>query len=161
MNIEIICVGGLKEPWLKEAEREYLKRLSPYIKIIITEVSEKKLAKNPSSADENIVRKAEGEALLKHSDKHNGAYIYALDNRGKQFTSEVFANRLGELALSGKSALIFIIGGSLGLPEEVRQKADMVLSFSDMTFLHQMTRIILLEQLYRAQKIQRGEPYHK
>jgi len=161
MNVEIVCVGNLKEPWLKEAEREYIKRLSSYIKVNITEVSEKRLAKNPSPADEDIVRKAEGEALMNQSEKQKDAYVFALDMRGKQYASEGFAKQLGKLALSGKSTVIFLIGGSLGLPEEVRQKADMVLSFSEMTFPHQMTRIILLEQLYRAQKILRGEPYHK
>ena len=161
MNIEIVCIGSLKEPWLKEAEKEYIKRLSSYVKVNITESSEKRLAKNPSPADEDIVRKTEGETLLNFSEKYNNAFIFALDMRGKQFSSEGFAKHLGELALSGKSTLVFLIGGSLGLPDEVRLKADLVLSFSDMTFPHQMMRIILLEQLYRAQKILRGEPYHK
>jgi 23S rRNA (pseudouridine1915-N3)-methyltransferase len=161
MNVEIICIGNLKEPWLKEAEREYIKRLSSYIKVNVTELSEKRLNKNPSPADEDIVREAEGEALLQCAEKHNGAVIFTLDMRGKQFTSEGFAKQINGLALSGKTKYVFLIGGSLGLPEKVRQKADILLSFSDMTFTHQMMRIILLEQLYRTQKILRGEPYHK
>ena len=161
MKIEIICIGGLKEPWLKGAEGEYKKRLSPYVKVNVTEISEKRLAKNPSPADEEIVRESEGKAILHSAGKHNGACLIALDMRGKRFSSEGFAKKIDELALSGKSTLVFLIGGSLGLSEEVRNNADIVISFSDMTFPHQMMRVILLEQLYRAQKILRGEQYHK
>jgi len=161
MNIEIICIGSLKEHWLKEAEREYKKRLSVYVKVKTTEISEKKLPKNPSLADEEIVRESEGKALLHSAEKLGGAFLIALDMRGKQFSSEGFAKKIDELGLSGKSTLVFLIGGPLGLSEEVRKKADIVLSFSDMTFPHQMMRIIFLEQLYRAQKILRNEPYHK
>ena len=161
MNIEIVCIGSLKETWLKEAEREYLKRLSSYLKINVVELSEKPLRKNPSAADEEIVRKAEGKALLDYTEKLNGAYIFALDMRGKQFSSPELAKKIDELFIYGKSTLVFLIGGSLGLPEEARKKADNVLSFSELTFPHQMMRIILLEQLYRTQKILRGEPYHK
>ena len=161
MNIEIICIGSLKEPWLKEAEREYLKRLVPYLKINITELSEKRLSKNPSPADEEMVRNDEGKALLNCAAKFSGAFVYALDMRGKQLSSEGFANQIKEHALRGRSTLVFLIGGSLGLPEIVRQKADKALSFSEMTFPHQLMRIILLEQIYRSQKILSGEPYHK
>jgi 23S rRNA (pseudouridine1915-N3)-methyltransferase len=161
MNVEVICIGSLKEPWLKEAEKEYIKRLSSYVKINITELNERRLTKNPSPSDEDLVRKEEGEALLHSTEKYNGAIIYTLDMRGKQFTSEGFAKQINEFALIGKSTHVFLIGGSLGLPERARQKADIVLSFSEMTFPHQMMRIILLEQLYRTQKILRGEPYHK
>ena len=161
MNIEIVCIGSLKETWLKEAEREYLKRLSPYLKINVVELGESPLRKNPSAADEELVRKAEGKALIDYTDKLNSAYVFALDMRGKQFTSPELAKQIDELLIYGKSTLAFLIGGSLGLPEEVRQKADKVLSFSELTFPHQMMRIILLEQLYRTQKILRGEPYHK
>ena len=161
MNIEIICIGSLKEHWQKEAEREYKKRLSFYVKVNVTEIHEKRLAKNPSPAEEEIVRVSEGKAILHSAEKHPGAFIIALDMRGKQYSSENFAKKIDELAFSGKPTLVFLIGGSLGLSEEVRKKSDIVLSFSEMTFPHQMMRPILLEQLYRAQKISRGEVYHK
>jgi len=158
MNIEIICIGSLKEPYLKEAEAEYLKRLTPYCKVGVTELRESRLPKNAGAAEEEAVRRSEGEALLAAAEK---GYLIALDPRGKQQPSEKFAGTIQKLATDGKSTLIFLIGGSLGLPETVRGKADAVLSFSEMTFPHQLMRIILLEQIYRAQKIMRGETYHK
>jgi len=167
MNIEIISIGGLKEPWLREAEKEYSKRLSSYVKLSIVELNEKRLPPGAGEAEEEIVRKGEGEALLARAgktgnkDRTGNTFVYALDPRGKQMTSEEFSKDIAGLALQGKSNLIFLIGGSLGLPETVRQKADRVLSFSEMTFPYQLMRIILLEQIYRAWKIQRGETYHK
>jgi len=161
MNIEIICVGSLKEPYLKSAESEYIKRLSVYCKIMVTELREERLPQRAGPAEEESVRALEGEALLAAAGKHEGAYVFALDMRGGQLTSEKFADRFGELALTGKSNVVFLIGGSLGLSGAVRKKADYVLSFSEMTFPHQLMRVILLEQIYRAQKILRGEPYHK
>jgi 23S rRNA (pseudouridine1915-N3)-methyltransferase len=161
MNIEIICIGNLKEPWLREAEREYVKRLAPYCKLSITELGEKRLPKNASVADEEKVRKSEGEALLLCTEKYISAYVYTMDMRGKQLTSEEFSEQIAGHALTGRTPLIFLVGGSLGLPEAARKRADRVLSFSEMTFPHQLARIILLEQLYRSQKILRGEPYHK
>ena len=161
MNIEIICIGSLKEPWLRDAEKEYLKRLIPYLKISVTELPEKKLPKNASASDEEMIKDAEGDAILNHAERYKGAFVFAMDMRGKQFTSIGLAEKIDELAGLGKSTLVFMIGGSLGLTEKVRQKADMNLSFSELTFPHQMIRVILLEQLYRSQKILRGEPYHK
>ena len=158
MNVEIICIGTLKEPYLKEAESEYLKRLTPYCKVNITELREARLPRGAGEAEEEAVRRSEGEALLAAADK---GYLFALDPRGKQQPSEKFADTIQKLAIDGKSILVFLIGGSLGLPDSVRGKVDKVLSFSEMTFPHQLMRIILLEQLYRAQKILRGEPYHK
>ncbi len=162
MNIEIICIGNLKESWLREAEKEYLKRLAPYLKVTVTELRETRLPKNAGSAEEETVRIREGESLLAAAEKTgNTAWLFALDMRGKQQTSEKFAEYLSELALNGKSTFVFLIGGSLGLSDKVRKNADRLLSFSEMTFPHQLMRVILLEQLYRAQKIERGEPYHK
>jgi rRNA large subunit m3Psi methyltransferase RlmH len=161
MNIEIICIGNLKEPWLKDAEKEYLKRLSPYLKLTITELSETKLPKNSGKAEEEAVKEKEGEALLNSIEKYRDAFVFALDMRGKQFSSEKFSEQISELTLQGKSTFVFLIGGSLGLSEKTRKKADKILSFSEMTFPHQLMRVILLEQIYRSQKIQRGEPYHK
>ena len=161
MNIEIIAIGNLKEEYLRKAEKEYLKRLTPYCKISVTEMRETRLPRNAGPEEEEKTRQSEGESLMAAARKREGAYIIALDMRGVRMTSEQFAEQIEKSAVSGKSAYTFLIGGSLGLPEAVRQKADLVLSFSDMTFPHQMMRIILLEQIYRAYKIQRGEPYHK
>ena len=162
MNIEIICIGSLKEPYLREAESEYLKRLKPYCKISVTEVREVRLPQDAGETEEEMVRLKEGEALLTAAEKQkNGAYVFALDMRGRQQTSEKFAETIQKLANRGKSKLVFIIGGSLGLSDAVRKQADAVLSFSEMTFPHQLMRVVLLEQVYRAQKILRGEPYHK
>ena len=161
MNIEIVCIGNLKEPWLKDAEKEYAKRLSSYLKLNVTELNEKKLPKNSGKAEEEAVKEKEGEALINYVEKFGDAFVFALDMRGKQFTSERFSEEISELTLKGKSTFIFLIGGSLGLSEKVRKKADKILSFSEMTFPHQLMRIILLEQIYRSQKIQRSEPYHK
>jgi len=157
MNIEIICIGTLKEPYLRDAEKEYLKRMVPYCKMKVTELREARLLQG----EEETVRLREGESLLNAADKSEKVYVIALDMRGKQQSSEKFADTLKKLALGGKSSLVFLIGGSLGLSEAVRKRADTVISLSEMTFPHQLTRIILLEQLYRAQKILRGEPYHK
>jgi len=161
MNVEIICIGTLKETWLREAEGEYIKRLTPYCKVSVTELRESRLAQDAGAAEEEAVRLSEGAALLAAAKKKGKAYVFALDMRGRKLTSEKFADTIQKLALEGKSALVFLIGGSLGLPEAVREGADFVLSFSEMTFPHQMMRVLLTEQLYRAQKILRGEPYHK
>lgn len=161
MNVEIIGIGSLKESYLREAEREYLKRLSAYLKISVTEIREARLPQNAGSAEEEGVRTREGEALLEAAGKHKNAFVFALDMRGRGPTSEGFAKQIEELSLAGHSTLVFIIGGSLGLSGEVRKRAGAVISFSAMTFPHQLMRIILLEQIYRAQKILRNEPYHK
>ena len=161
MNIEIICIGNLKEPYLRDAEKEYLKRLTPYCKVSVTELREERLPKDAGAAEEENVRKKEGEALINAAEKKGSAYVFALDMRGAGKTSEKFAENIQEIAGRGKSTIVFFIGGSLGLSKTVRERADAVLSLSGMTFPHQLTRVILLEQLYRAQKILRGEPYHK
>jgi len=162
MNIEIICIGSLKEEYLREAEREYIKRIQPYSKAIVTELREIRLPKGAGEAEEENVRCLEGETLLNAAkSKGNDTYVFALDIRGKQHSSDKFAETIQKLTLSGKSNHIFMIGGSLGLSDAVRNRADALLSFSEMTFPHQLMRVILLEQLYRAQKILRGEPYHK
>jgi len=151
----------MKEQYLRDAEKEYLKRLSPYCKIFVTELKEERLPRDAGRAEEDRVRAAEGKALMSAAAKTEKAYVLALDMRGRQQTSEKFAKKLSGLALEGKSDLVFLIGGSLGLPEQTREKADETISLSEMTFPHQLVRVILLEQLYRAQKISRGEPYHK
>ncbi|MDR3363532.1 MAG: 23S rRNA (pseudouridine(1915)-N(3))-methyltransferase RlmH, partial [Clostridiales Family XIII bacterium] len=148
MNIEILCIGSLKERYFRDAESEYLKRLAPYCKIKVTELRETRLPQNAGEADEEAVRAHEGETLLAAAEKsgtanRNGTFLFALDPRGRGLSSEAFAARFSEFALSGKQSIIFLIGGSLGFSDAVRKKADTVLSFSEMTFPHQLMRIIL------------------
>lgn len=159
MNIKIITVGKLKEKYLKDAVNEYLKRLSAYAKVEIIELAEERISDNPSEAEEYQVRQKEGERILKAIPDQ--AYVLALAIQGKQLSSEDLAQKISDLALRGNSNLVLIIGGSIGLSDEVYKRADFQLSFSKMTFPHQLIRVILLEQVYRAFKINRGEKYHK
>ena len=180
MTIEISCTGKLKEKYWQDAAAEYSKRLSRFCKLKITELPEARLAGN-SEADEKAVIEAESRAVLaklgrpsfsgnvqekgsagkaSQSDRAQ-SFVAALDVRGKELSSEALAAKLSDLALSGKSRIVFIIGGSLGLSEELLKACDMRLSFSPMTFPHQLMRVILLEQVYRAFKINAGETYHK
>ena len=159
MNITIICIGKLKEKYWRDAVAEYSKRLGGYCSLAIRELKEAPLPANPSPADEEAVKKAEGEAIL--GAIRDQSYVISLEVKGKKFSSEELAARMADLALDGKSDVTFLIGGSLGLSEEVSRRADLRLSFSDMTFPHQMMRVILLEQIYRSFKINRNETYHK
>lgn len=159
MNITIISVGKLKERYLKEAVEEYSKRLSKYCKLDIIEVADEKAPENMSRAEEEAVKQKEGQAILKHI--KNDTYAIALAIEGKMLSSEGFSEFINGLGIKGKSNIAFIIGGSLGLSDEVLRRADYKLSFSPMTFPHQLMRVILLEQIYRGFKIIRGEPYHK
>lgn len=163
MNIEIICIGNLKEKYWRDAEAEYAKRLSSYCGIKITELKETRLPANASPADETALIEVESQSLIKAGLKHAGKRRYAmvLDRCGKSFSSEAFAGHIKNLALSGDSDVCLMIGGSLGLSKEILDTSDMAISFSEMTFPHQLMRIILLEQLYRAYRINRNEPYHK
>ena len=159
MNIRIIAVGKLKEKYWRDAAAEYSKRLGAYCNIEVTEIKESPLRANPSAADEEAVKIAEGEDILRHIGKSD--YVITLEIKGKSLTSEQLADKIASLALEGKSNLAFVIGGSLGLSAEVSRRADFKLSFSAMTFPHQMMRVILLEQIYRSFKINRNETYHK
>lgn len=159
MQIKIIAVGKLKERYLKDAADEYLKRLSAYCKIEIAEVSEEKISDNPSKSEEDMVRQKEGQRIVKAIAERD--YVIALDISGKQLSSEELAEKIQDLALYGNSSIALIIGGSIGLSQEVLKRSDFHLSFSKMTFPHQLMRIILLEQIYRAFKINAGQPYHK
>ena len=162
MNIEIICVGKLKEKYWTDAIAEYSKRLGRFCRLTITELPEVRLADNAGPAEEAAVIKAESENILKKLEgRGNGSYVIALDVLGKQKTSEELAAFISDLALDGKSTIYFIIGGSLGLSQELLGKADHRLSFSKMTFPHQLMRVVLLEQIYRAFKINNHEKYHK
>jgi 23S rRNA (pseudouridine1915-N3)-methyltransferase len=159
MNITIISVGKIKEKYLKNAIREYSKRLSRYCKLKYIEVSDEKAPENLSEAEMENIKDKEGEGILKSL--KDGTYVIALDIEGKMMSSEEFAEKLDKLAIQGRSDVTFIIGGSLGLSKDVLKRADFRLSFSPMTFPHQLMKVILLEQIYRGFRINRGEPYHK
>lgn len=159
MNITIISVGKLKEKYLKEGINEYLKRLSKYAKVDIIEVPDEKAPDNLSPKEEEMVKEKEGQGILRHI--KDNMYVVALDIKGKQLSSEELAEFLSQRALLGESSIAFIIGGSLGLSESVLNRANYKLSFSKMTFPHQLMRLILLEQIYRGFRIINGEPYHK
>jgi len=159
MNITVISVGKLKEKYLKEAIQEYATRLTKYCKLDIIEVPDEKAPENMSAAEEEIVKQKEGQTILKNI--KDDTYVIALAIQGKILSSEKFAGLISDLGLRGKSNIAFVIGGSLGLSDEVLKRADYHLSFSAMTFPHQLMRVILLEQVYRGFRIIRGEPYHK
>lgn len=159
MNISIITIGKLKEKYLKQGIDEYIKRLSAYAKVEVTELSDEKAPENLSEAEMEQVKGKEGERILQKIS--TDTYVIALAIQGKMKTSEQLAEDMDKLATYGKSKIAFIIGGSLGLSDEVMKRADEALSFSKMTFPHQLMRLVLVEQIYRAFRINRGEPYHK
>ncbi len=159
MKITCITVGKIKENYLKMAIEEYTKRLSKYCKLEIIELLDEKTPDNAPKLLEEQIKQKEGERILRAIGKDS--YKIALAIEGKQFGSVEFSNQLEKLGVNGVSHITFIIGGSLGLSKEVLKQADLLLSFSKMTFPHQLMRVILLEQVYRAYRIQNGEPYHK
>ncbi len=159
MKIDIIAVGKVKEKFYREALEEFFKRLSKYAKIQCMEVTDEKTPDGASLAIEEQIKQKEGERILKCLKED--AYIITLEVDGKKLDSIAFSRKLEALAIQGKSHIQFIIGGSLGLHSSVTAKSDYALSFSDMTFPHQLMRVILSEQLYRAYRIISGEPYHK
>jgi 23S rRNA (pseudouridine1915-N3)-methyltransferase len=159
MKITIISVGKLKEKYFTMAIEEYSKRLSRYCKLEMIEVTDEKTPDQASEAEENLIKKVEGDRILKNIKE--GAYVIALAIEGIMLTSVQLADKMEQLGVNGTSHLIFIIGGSLGLSNDVLNRADYQLSFSKMTFPHQMMRVILLEQIYRAYRINSNQPYHK
>lgn len=159
MNLTILCIGKLKERYWTEAVCEYSKRLSRCCDLSVEELKEEKAPQNPSLAEEEAVKQEEGRRMLSRIREHS--FVIALDVRGKALSSEDLASQMEQLAVEGNSSLTFLIGGSLGLSEAVLSRADFRLSFSRMTFPHQMMRVILLEQIYRSFKIIRKETYHK
>ena len=159
MKITIITVGKLKEKYLKDAIAEYIKRLSKYCKLEIVEVADEKTPDNACVVVEHAIRAKEAGRILKYVKED--AYVITLEINGKQLSSEELAEKIDRLGVQGTSHIIFIIGGSIGLGEEVLKKSDFSLSFSKMTFPHQLMRVILLEQVYRSYRIISGEPYHK
>lgn len=159
MNISIVTVGKLKEKYLKQGIEEYLKRLTSYAKVEIIEVADEKAPEELSELEMEQVKQKEGERILAKISQDT--HVIALAINGKMQSSEELADSLDKLATYGKSKLAFVIGGSLGLSDEVLKRSNDKLSFSKMTFPHQLMRLILVEQIYRAFRINRGEPYHK
>ena len=158
MKITIVCAGKIKEKYLSAGIAEFMKRLKPFAQVEIREIHEEKMPDSPSEAEKEQVLTREGEKLLKLVPE--GSYLFVLDVFGKEKSSEELAASIDKLGLSGRSNITFLIGGAFGLSSEVRKSADELLSFSRMTFTHQMVRLLLVEQIYRAFKINRGEKYH-
>lgn len=159
MKIELICVGKLKEKYLVQAIDEYSKRLSRYCKLNMIELADEKTPDNASEKEELMIKDKEGEKIL--SKISDTAYVVALDLQGKMLSSEELASFIEDCGVRGNSHLIFVIGGSLGLSDAVRARANYKLCFSKMTFPHQLFRVMLLEQIYRGFRINNNEPYHK
>lgn len=157
MNINIICVGKLKEKYWVMAENEYSKRLSRFVKLNLIQLPDEKLTGNDSL--DNIAKEKEGEKIISKIPKNS--FVIAMDIKGKQLSSEEFSKQIENLSITGKSNITFIIGGSLGISDSVLKKVDKKISFSKMTFPHQLFRIMLLEQIYRSFKIINNETYHK
>lgn len=159
MRITIVAVGKVKEAFFRDAIEEYSKRLSRYVKLEIVAVPDEMTPDNASRAEELEIRRKEGSRIL--SKIKDNDVVCCLEIEGKKLTSEGLATWLEKQAVSGSSNICFVIGGSLGLHPDVIKRADFHLSFSDMTFPHQLMRVILLEQIYRAERIINHEPYHK
>ncbi len=159
MQIDIICVGKVKEQYLRDAIAEYSKRLGRYCKLNILEVADEKTPEHASEGVERQIKAKESERIAKHIKP--GAYVIALAIDGQQVTSEGFARKIDQLGIQGVSHIQFVIGGSIGMDDAILRQANYKLSFSKMTFPHQLMRVILLEQVYRAYKINAHEPYHK
>ncbi|MCR4611312.1 MAG: 23S rRNA (pseudouridine(1915)-N(3))-methyltransferase RlmH [Lachnospiraceae bacterium] len=159
MNIKILSVGKIKESFYKEAISEYQKRLSRYCNFKIIEVADEKTKENATQKEIDIVLEKESDRIINHIKDND--YVISLAIEGKKMDSVQFADKINSLGVNGVSDICFIIGGSLGLHRDVLSKSDMLLSFSDMTFPHQLMRVILSEQIYRAFRIINHEPYHK
>ena len=159
MKIKIYAIGHLKEAYLKQGINEYLERLKPYAQVEIVEVNDESVNDNPSLKEIEIVKDKEGQKVLKLL--KNNEYLIGLDLVNKQPTSEEFAKYLEDKFVLGGSNISFVIGGSYGLSDELKKRCNDRIGLSNLTFLHQMTRLILLEQIYRAFKINRHEVYHK
>lgn len=159
MKITILCVGKLKEKFMRDAVSEYQKRLSRYIKLEVIETADEKTPEHASEKEQNGIRDKEGERLIKHIKAED--YVIALAIDSPQYDSVAFSKKLEQYGITGKGNIVFVIGGSLGICESVLQRADERISFSKMTFPHQLMRVILLEQIYRGYRIMKNEPYHK
>lgn len=158
MKITIVCAGKLKEKYLRDGITEYEKRLRPYADLRTIEIIEERMKDRPSPAEKDEVIRREGERLS--SQIPQGAYLIVLDVGGEEMSSEKFSAWIDRLMLMGESHIAFLIGGPFGLSDELRQRADLRLSFSQFTLPHQLIRLFLMEQIYRSFKISRHEPYH-
>ncbi|MBQ3048475.1 MAG: 23S rRNA (pseudouridine(1915)-N(3))-methyltransferase RlmH [Oscillospiraceae bacterium] len=158
LTVNVICVGKLKEKWLREGCAEYIKRLGGYCRISVVELDEKKLPDNPSQAQIDAALDAEGTAILSAADN---SYIIAMCIEGSKVTSPGLSQKINSVALNGTSSISFVIGSSFGLANKVKAAAKFKMSMSDMTFPHQLARVLLLEQIYRAFQISSGGKYHK
>jgi 23S rRNA (pseudouridine1915-N3)-methyltransferase len=159
MKITILCVGKIKEKYFTMAMDEYKKRLGRYCKLEIIEVMDEKTPDHAGEKLERQIKEREGERLEKYWKED--AFVLALAIEGKQMDSVEFSEKIERIGIEGKSHIIFVIGGSLGLDEKILKRADGLVSFSKMTFPHQLMRVVLMEQIYRAYRIMNGEPYHK
>lgn len=159
MNITLVTVGKIKEKYYRDAIAEYQKRLTRYCKLDIVEVADEKTPDKASELMEEQIKQKEAERILKYIKED--AHCIALAIEGKKMDSVAFSKKIEQYGVTGKSNIVFVIGGSLGLHDSVLKRADEKLSFSDMTFPHQLMRVILLEQVYRCYRIINGEPYHK
>ncbi|MCR5742626.1 MAG: 23S rRNA (pseudouridine(1915)-N(3))-methyltransferase RlmH [Lachnospiraceae bacterium] len=159
LKITLLTVGKIKEKYFNDAIAEYSKRLGRYCKLNIIEVADEKTPDDASEAEEELIKKREGDRIL--AKLPDNAYVCVLAINGKNLSSTELADKMSKICVSGYDHIVFIIGGSLGLSEDVNKKADMLLSFSRMTFPHQLMRVVLLEQIYRGFRILNNEPYHK
>lgn len=159
MRISIVCVGKIKEKYLKLGIDEFSKRLSKYCKLEVIELDDEKAPENLSDKEMIMIKDKEGKKIL--SKIKDNSYVISLAIDGKNLSSEELAETINNLGIRGTSHIVFVIGGSLGLSDEVLKRSNYKLSFSKMTFPHQLMRLILLEQVYRAYRINNGEPYHK
>lgn len=158
MKFTIAGIGKIKEKWMRDGIREYITRLSPMAKVQVIEQEEEKMPVSPSNAIKEKVMEKEGDKILKYVGSDD--YVILLDTGGKEISSVDLSNLLSRQMVGGKSSFTFLIGGPFGNGDNLRRRADMKLCLSPMTFTHQMARLILVEQLYRAMKIMRHEPYH-
>lgn len=158
IHINIICFGKLKENYLKDAINEYCKRLSKYCKLDIIEIADEQIPNNINDKISNNIKNIEGSKIINYL---KNSYVISLDLKGKQYSSEDFSKKLEDISLFINSNITFIIGGSLGLSDEVLEKSNELICFSKMTFPHQLIRVFLLEQIFRAFKIQNNETYHR
>lgn len=159
LQVKVIAVGKIREKFLIDGIKEYTKRLSAYVRLDMLEISDEPCPERLSTADEERVKQKEGERILKAIGSQD--FVILLDLMGKEFSSRGLSEYIDQLAVNGQSSIAFIIGGSLGIADTVRQRADYRWSFSQLTFPHPLIRLMLLEQIYRAMKISKGEPYHK
>ncbi|MBR2743861.1 MAG: 23S rRNA (pseudouridine(1915)-N(3))-methyltransferase RlmH [Clostridia bacterium] len=159
LHINIVCVGKLKEKYLQDAISEYSKRLTKYCSLSITELPDEKLPNNLSDSLINIIKEKESDNIMSHTEKNS--YIIALDLHGKQFSSEEFSEKIMNISTNSSSTITFIIGGTLGLSDKLLLVSNELICFSKMTFPHQLIRVFLLEQLFRAFKISNNETYHR